>query len=185
MKQFVLEQSKKEFYTSHSGLALVGLCLNKFCSLPAKARNTFPVSSGGIGLDDIIRSYVGLLTIGESDFEAITDCHDDDHFSQSLGVGRVPSAETLRQRLDEVAPDLLRIADACSVDFLKKARGPSRPWIQGISRWTAMFSAWTTPRPRRKAYPASIPAMTDMLPLQGIWEARVVSRIGTASGKPT
>ncbi len=122
MKQFVLEQSKKEFYTSHSGLALVGLCLNKFCSLPAKARNTFPVSSGGIGLDDIIRSYVGLLTIGESDFEAITDFHDDDHFSQSLRVGRVPSAETSRQRLDEVAPGLLRIADACSVEFLKKAR---------------------------------------------------------------
>ena len=128
MKQFVLEQSKKEFYTSHSGLALVGLCLNKLCSLPAKARNAFPVSSGGIGLDDIIRSYVGLLTIGKSDFEAITDCHDDDHFSQSLGVGRVPSAETLRQRLDEVAPDLLRIADACSVDFLKKARVSPAIW---------------------------------------------------------
>jgi hypothetical protein len=92
------------------------------CSLPAKARNAFPVSSGGIGLDDILRSYVGLLTIGKSDFEAITDCRDDDHFSQSLRVGRVPSAETLRQRLDEVAPNLLRIADACSLEFLKKAR---------------------------------------------------------------
>ena len=122
MKQFVIEQSKKEFYTSHSGLALVGLCLNKLCSLPSKARSAFPVSSGGIGLDDIVRSYVGLLTVGKSDFEAITDCRDDDHFSQSLGVRRVPSAETLRQRLDEVAPSLLPIADACSVDFLKKAR---------------------------------------------------------------
>jgi hypothetical protein len=122
MKQFTIAQSKKEFYTSHSGLALVGLCLNKLCSLPAKARDAFPVSSGGIGLDDIIRSYVGLLTIGKSDFEAITDCRDDDHFSQSLGVVRVPSAETLRQRLDEVASALRRIADGCSVDFLKKAR---------------------------------------------------------------
>ena len=122
MKQFIIAQSKKEFYTSHSGLALVGLCLNKLCSLPAKARDAFPVSSGGIGLDDIIRSYVGLLTIGKSDFEAISGCRDDEHFSQSLGVARVPSAETLRQRLDEVAPALRRIADACSVDFLKKAR---------------------------------------------------------------
>ena len=122
MKQFIIAQSKKEFYTSHSGLALVGLCLNKLCLLPAKAREAFPVSSGGIGLDDIVRCYVGLLTIGKSDFEAITDCRDDDHFSQSLRVARVPSAETLRQRLDEVAPNLLRIADACSVDFLKKAR---------------------------------------------------------------
>jgi Transposase DDE domain group 1 len=122
MQKFIIARSKREFYTSHSGLALVGLCLNKLCPLPVKARNAFPVSSGGIGLDDIIRSYVGLLTIGKSDFEAITDCRDDDHFSQSLGVRRVPSAETLRQRLDEVAPSLRGIADACSVDFLKKAR---------------------------------------------------------------
>ena len=104
MKQFIIAQSKKEFYTSHSGLALVGLCLNKLCSLPAKAIDAFPRKVGGIGLDDILRSYVGLLTMGKSDFEAITDCRDDDHFSQSLGVARVPSAETLRQRLDEVAP---------------------------------------------------------------------------------
>ncbi len=122
MKQFIIAQSKKEFYTSHSGLALVGLCLNKLCSLPTKAIDAFPRKVGGIGLDDILRSYVGLLTMGKSDFEAITDCRDDDHFSQSLGVTRVPSAETLRQRLDEVAPTLRRLADACSVEFLKKAR---------------------------------------------------------------
>ena len=122
MKQFIITQSKREFYTSHSGLALVGLCLNKLCSLPAKAMDAFPRKFGGIGLDDVLRSYVGLLTMGKSDFEAITDCRDDDHFSQSLGVARVPSAETLRQRLDEVAPTLRPIADACSVVFLKKAR---------------------------------------------------------------
>lgn len=122
MKHFIITQSQKEFYTSHSGLALVGLCINRLCSLPAKARDAFPVSAGGIGLDDILRSYVGLLTMGKSDFEAVTDCRDDDHFIQSLGIARVPSAETLRQRLDEVAPALWRLADACSVGFLKKAR---------------------------------------------------------------
>jgi hypothetical protein len=131
MKQFVIAQSKKEFYTSHSGLALVGLCLNKLCSLPAKAIDAFPRKVGGIGLDDILRSYVGLLTMGKSDFEAITDCRDDDHFSQSLGVTRVPSAETLRQRLDEVAPALRHIADTSSVGFLKKARVTITPLDTG------------------------------------------------------
>ncbi len=29
MKRFILEQSETEFYTSHSGLVLVGLCLNR------------------------------------------------------------------------------------------------------------------------------------------------------------
>ncbi len=80
MKRFVIVQSDKEFYTSHSGLALVGLSLNRFCSLPAKAREAFPVSAGGtgIGLDDIVRSYVGLLATGRSDYEAFTNRREDD-----------------------------------------------------------------------------------------------------------
>jgi len=122
MKQFIIAQSKKEFYTSHSGLALVGLCVNRLCSLPAKAMDAFPRKVGGIGLDDILRSYVGLLSMGQSDFEAVTNRREDEHFRQSLGISRVPSAETLRQRLDEVAPKLRFIADSCSVGFLKKAR---------------------------------------------------------------
>jgi len=131
MKQFIITQSKKEFYTSHSGLALVGLCLNRLCSLPAKAMDAFPRGSGGIGLDDILRSYVGLLTLGQSDFEAITNRREDDHFSQSLGISRVPSAETLRQRLDEVAPAFRSVADGCSVEFLKKARVTISPLDTG------------------------------------------------------
>jgi len=131
MKQFIIAQSKRDFYTSHSGLALVGMCLNKLCSLPAKAIDAFPRKVGGIGLDDILRSYVGLLTMGKSDFEAITDSRDDDYFSQSLGIARVPSAETLRQRLDETAPALRSVADACSVGFLKKARVAITPLDTG------------------------------------------------------
>jgi hypothetical protein len=123
MKRFVIVQSDKEFYTSHSGLALVGLGLIKFCSLPGKAREAFPLSaeSNGIGLDDILRSYLGLLATGQSDCEAVTNRRKDDYFRQSLGIGKVPSAETLRQRLDEVAPALRPLCDACTVEFLKKA----------------------------------------------------------------
>jgi Transposase DDE domain group 1 len=131
MQQFIITQSKKEFYTSHSGLALVGLCLNKLCSLPTKAEDAFPKKIGGIGLDDILRSYVGLLTMGQSDFEAISSRREDDYFSQSLGISKVPSAETLRQRLDEVAPTMRRIADTCSVEFLKKARATFSPLDTG------------------------------------------------------
>jgi len=131
MKRFIIEQSDKEFYTSNSGLVLVGHCINELCSLPVKAGKSFPVSSGGIGMDDILRSYVGLLSIGQSDFEAVTNRREDDYFRQALGIGRVPSTETMRQRLDEVAPDLLALADACSVEFLKKARVTITPLETG------------------------------------------------------
>jgi len=122
MKRFIIEQSDKEFYTSNSGLVLVGHCINRLCSLPLKGKKSFPVGPGGIGTDDILRSYVGILSIGQSDFEAISNRREDDYFRQALGIDRVPSAETLRQRLDEIAPNILSIADACSVEFLKNAK---------------------------------------------------------------
>jgi Transposase DDE domain group 1 len=131
MKRIIIEQSDKEFYTSNSGLVLVGHCINDLCSLPVKAKKSFPVSPGGIGMDDILRSYLGLLSIGQSDFEAVTNRREDDYFRQALGINRVPSTETLRQRLDEVAPDLLALADACSVEFLKKARVTITPLKTG------------------------------------------------------
>ena len=133
MKRFIITQSDKEFYTSHSGLALVGLCVNELCSLPAKAREAFPVSAGstGIGLDDLLRSYLGLLATGQSDYEAITNRREDSYFRESLGIGKVPSSETLRQRLDELAPALRHLSDACSVEFLKKAEVAITPLATG------------------------------------------------------
>jgi len=132
MRRFIITQSDKEFYTSHSGLALVGLCVNKLCSLPVKAREAFPVSSGtAIGLDDILRSYVGLLATGQSDYEAVSNRKEDDYFREALGIGQVPSAETLRQRLDEVALELRPVVDSCSVEFLKQARVTLTPLHTG------------------------------------------------------
>jgi hypothetical protein len=126
MKRFILDQSDKEFYTPNSGLALVGLCLNEFCSLPQLAKVAFPVSpaSNGIGIDDILRSSVGLLTLGQSDYEAVANRKEDDFFREALGIGTVPSRETLRQRLDAVASALQPTVDACSVEFLKRAKVP-------------------------------------------------------------
>ena len=124
MKRFIIEQSDKEFYTSHSGLALIGLGINRYSALPAAARKAFPVTNGtnGIGLDDILRSYVGMLSLGQTDYEAVTNKRDDNYFKQSLGIKKVPSTETLRQRFDELAEELLPLADASSTEFLKNSK---------------------------------------------------------------
>ena len=41
MKRFIFEQSDKEFYTSNSGLVLVGHCIKRLCSLLVKAGRAF------------------------------------------------------------------------------------------------------------------------------------------------
>ena len=102
------------------------LYVNKLCSLSRQARQAFPinVAANGIGTDDILRSYIGLLTLGQSDYEAITSRKEDDYFKEALGIGKVPSTETLRLRLDQAALGLRPLVVECSAEFLKNAQVP-------------------------------------------------------------
>ena len=70
MKRLIIEKSKDEFYTSHSGLALIGLCLNRFTSLTTRVAGVSRLKKTAIAHADVIRSYIGLLCLGKSDFEA-------------------------------------------------------------------------------------------------------------------
>ncbi|MCB5160305.1 IS1380 family transposase, partial [Marinomonas sp. E8] len=69
MRTFKLEQSKTETITPHGGLALVGHCLNKQTSLAKTSRSV--VKRHGIANIDLIRTYLGLICLGKSDFEAV------------------------------------------------------------------------------------------------------------------
>ena len=99
MKRLILEQSSGEFYTSHSGLALVGACINRYSGLGRRASRQSR-GTGQISDIDILRSYLGLLALGKSDFQAITAMQGDDCFRQALAINRLPSAESLRGCLD-------------------------------------------------------------------------------------
>jgi len=123
MKRFRIEQSGGDTVTSHSGLALAGLCLNRHTDLPARANEALPCA--GIATADVVRTAVGLLTLGQSDFEAATSKREDAYFRQALGIATtVPSAETLRQRLD-AAPASLRhaVADA-TTELVRRIGAP-------------------------------------------------------------
>ncbi|MBT3403764.1 MAG: IS1380 family transposase, partial [Gammaproteobacteria bacterium] len=61
MRHFQLVQSATEFYTSHSGLALVGLALNRHTSLIKGSRSI--VKRHGIPNIELIRTYVGQLSV--------------------------------------------------------------------------------------------------------------------------
>ncbi len=102
MKRLVLQQSNDEFYTSHSGLALVGACINRSSDLGRQV-SRLSRTSGQIADIDIVRSYLGLLCLGKSDFQAVAGMHGDDYFQHALGIARLPTTERLRQRLDQAA----------------------------------------------------------------------------------
>ena len=129
MKRFLLERSKRDVITSHSGLALVGLCLNRHSRLPARADALLPCQ--GIKTSDVIRSYVGLLCLGKNDFEAISGHRHDPVFRKSLGIGSVPSAETLRQRLDQMPATLLGAVADAATELIRSAKAPVTPLHTG------------------------------------------------------
>jgi Transposase DDE domain group 1 len=123
MKHFIIEQSDEEFYTSHSGLALIGLALNRFTSLSSGLAVMDAPGDLITGID-IIRSYCALLAQGKSDFIAVEQCRGDDFFREALGNKDVPSEGTMRQRMDEYAERVLAALSWASIEFLEKTKVP-------------------------------------------------------------
>jgi hypothetical protein len=131
MKRLILEQSKEEFHTSHSGLALAGACINRYSDL---GRRVGRVAKGSdhIAEIDILRSYLGLLCLGKSDYQAIAAMQGDDYFKQALGIGRMPSVERLRQRLDEAACGLVPVINRCSRTMIKRLQASITGYPNGL-----------------------------------------------------
>lgn len=123
MKRFEIEQSDEEFYTSHSGISLVGLALNRFTTLSSGLAKIVPTNDA-ISHADVLKSYCGLLAQAKSDFMAIEQYRSDDFFRESLGNKHVPSEGTMRQRMDEHAEAFLPALSWASIELLQKVKAP-------------------------------------------------------------
>jgi hypothetical protein len=121
MKRFIIEKSEDEFYTSHSGAALIGLCLNRYTQLAKRLAEVSKLKKGAITHADVVRSYIGLLCLGKSDFAAIEGFRQDRFFRDALGLAEVPSEPTLRQRLKEHACGFRTIVNHSITEFLHKS----------------------------------------------------------------
>jgi hypothetical protein len=132
MRRFIIEQTESDL-TSHSGLALIGMAINRYTELVASVTGAVPLRHG-IAHADVLKSYLGLLCIGKSDFEAAGNVREDEFFSEALGIGAVPSPETLRQRLDERAEEFYRRFWRQPSPFWKMCRPLARPYALAMCR---------------------------------------------------
>ena len=107
--------------TPVAGLALVGHHLNRLAPVFKQIDSAFAVK-GGVANSDIVRSYVGLLVQGKSDFDAIENFRGDAFFKQALGIKLLPSSPTLRQRMDARAAELFDYTAALIETLLAGAR---------------------------------------------------------------
>ncbi|WP_084058009.1 transposase [Desulfacinum hydrothermale] len=73
---------------------------------------------------DVVKTTLGLLCLGKNDFEAAAGISCDDGFQEALDIQKVPSQETMRQRLDKQANVFERLASASSVELLERTQVP-------------------------------------------------------------
>ena len=109
MQKLVIKFSNERLITP-SGLSLIGQMLGK--SNFIKKCNNMKVdgkrSQSQIKNGDILLSYIGLLCQGKTAYECIRETADDpEYYKLALGITRsIPSAETLRQRMDDIGSSL-------------------------------------------------------------------------------
>lgn len=125
MRRIKVEQSAKETYTAHPGLALVGRCIG-LCRDMREQVGRLERGRHGLSSMDILTCFLGLLCLGKSDYEAVAARRGDAWFKEALGLDRVPSPECLRQRLDEMARNEALVAALArgSLELLRRLRAP-------------------------------------------------------------
>ena len=104
MRQLIVKQLDYDL-TPVAGLSLVGHLLQPLRPVFKRIDAALPVV-GGVPNSDVLRSYLGLLVQGKSDFDAIGNFRGDAFYKQALGIGLLPSSPTLRQRMDARASAL-------------------------------------------------------------------------------
>ena len=105
-----------------SGLAVVGALLGKSDFI--KKLNRMDVTSNRsqhqIKNGDIVLTYLGMLCMGKPYFEAVHEMDDDkDFYKTALFITRrIPSEETLRQRMDDIGDSLRQTILEQNVEML-------------------------------------------------------------------
>ena len=174
-KNIIVELTNERIIPS-GGLAVVGAILGK--SDFVKNCNNMKVDCNHpqhqIKNGDVLLTYIGMQCMGKPSFDAVHEMDDDpDFYKAALGICYgIPSAETLRQRLDLIGSSIrVRILDE-NVRMLK-SNGivPSKlPCGYVPVDMDARLS--TTRIPARRACPGLIKAATATPPCSPILAAR-------------
>jgi hypothetical protein len=104
MRPIIVKQLNYDL-TPVAGLALVGHHLKRLTPVFKQIDKALPMRlRAGVQTSDVLRSYLGLLVQGKSDFDAIENFRGDTFYKQSLGIELLPSSATLRSAWMRMPP---------------------------------------------------------------------------------
>ena len=119
---YKIEQGNEEI-NSIGGICLVGRILDDiklFKSIDKMAMSK--TKKGSISHGDILKSMVGLYSLGKTDYADIELYRDDMLFKEGLKLENVPSEECLRQRLNEAGEAINDEIRHYNLKLLKKVK---------------------------------------------------------------
>lgn len=115
-------QQGREEINSNGGNILIGALLQLESLEKMNKMQTTRIKHGEIGHRDILKIAAALLSLGRSDFADIDLYRKDPLFKEALNLHKIPSAETLRQRLNDLSlcNEDQTLMDDCVIEMLKK-----------------------------------------------------------------
>jgi len=100
-------QQGSEEINSIGGISLIGGLFNSLKNFKTvDSMQMANVKTGTIKHSGILKTIAGLFSLGKNDYADVTPFHDDMFFRDCLKLSAVPSEETLRQRLDDLAQEV-------------------------------------------------------------------------------
>lgn len=122
--EFIISETD-DVLVSHSGLALAGALLQqrelrrRLDDLRIEGSKR-PVMRHG----EVLLSMIGLLCLGKSDYADIEAFRHETFFARALGLARLPSEETLRQRMDQLGVAPVAVLHEESAEMIRRHAPP-------------------------------------------------------------
>jgi len=130
VRKYKLEQSNKEI-TSRAGMVLIGSALENFTSITKTIDLALP-KRHGTPTSDIIKAYIGIVSQGKNDFEAINGVRNDDFFHQAMGISKkLPTETSVRTRMNNEAETLIPLINDENIEFIINRNVPITPLHTG------------------------------------------------------
>jgi hypothetical protein len=119
MKDFIITLSDKN-YVNHIGLHFIAQFLNDsriFSTI--KQISKIKKNTGSISDYDIIKTCIALICLGKTNFDDVEQYRDDRYFKKALKLKTVPSAPTLRQRLETYDEEMWETIRQINIELIK------------------------------------------------------------------
>lgn len=115
-------QQGREEINSNGGNILIGALLQLESMKKMNELQTTRIKHGEISHSDILKCQIALSSLGRSDFANVDLYRNDLLFKEAFHLQKVPSAETLRQRLNDLSlcNQNQTLMDDCNVELLRK-----------------------------------------------------------------